>query len=405
MLAPLRLRNFALLWIAGIISLIGAQLLIVALPFYVYTVSNSTLVTGAVFIAGVLPSLVLGSVAGVYVDRWDRKRALVIANLLLAAVLVPLFAVQSGRDSWIIMAVVFIGATVSQFSMPASNALLPAIVSAADLTPANALNAAGRNIALLAGPPLGGVALISLGLAGVALVDLMTFLVAAALTALVRIPPRTAATNQPAGGAATTLWREWSEGMRIVWSERWVLALFVVAGTAMIGGGIIAVLLIVFVRDVLHASALALGWILSAEAVGGFIGSVAFGPLARRFSLSRMVALGSGTVGLLFLAIAHLRILPPILVLAMFVASGGTFWLISEQTLLQRGISDRYLGRVFGAYGTTTALGVLLGMALASVTGSSFGPVSLLTVAGMLYVLAALVAALTLPRALPAAAI
>lgn len=402
MLAPLRLRNFALLWIAGIISLIGDQLLIVALPFYVYTVSNSTLVTGAVFIAGVLPSLVLGSAAGVYVDRWDRKWTLVVANLLLAAVLLPLFAVQSGRDSWIVMVVIFISATVSQFSMPASNALLPTIVSAADLTPANALNAAGRNIALLAGPPLGGVALISLGLAGVALVDLVTFLIAAALIALVRIPPRTAVTNQPAGDAATTLWGEWGEGMRMIRCERWILALFAVAGTAMIGGGIIAVLLIVFVRDMLHESALAFGWILSAEAAGGFIGSVAFGPLASRLSLARLVVLGSGTVGLLFLVIAHLRILPPILILAVFVAIGGTFWLISEQTMLQRGIPGRYLGRVFGAYGTMTAFGVLLGMALASVTGSSFGSVSLLTVAGMLYVLAAIVAALTLPRALPA---
>src|SRR5919198_1112108 len=84
MIATLRQRNFALLWFAGLISLAGDWMLIVALPIYVYQLTGSTLATSTMFIAGRLPTLLFGSVAGVFVDRWDRKRTMVVANLLLA---------------------------------------------------------------------------------------------------------------------------------------------------------------------------------------------------------------------------------------------------------------------------------------------------------------------------------
>ncbi|MEA2512730.1 MAG: hypothetical protein QOJ59_2217, partial [Thermomicrobiales bacterium] len=84
MLRVLRRRNFALLWFAGLVSLTGDWMLIVALPVTVYELTGSALATGGVLIANRLPALVLGSVAGVFVDRWDRKRTMVVANLVRA---------------------------------------------------------------------------------------------------------------------------------------------------------------------------------------------------------------------------------------------------------------------------------------------------------------------------------
>ncbi len=84
MLTTLRQRNFSLLWSAGLISMIGDWMLFIALPIYVYKLTGSALATSTMFIAEMIPSLLLGSVAGVFVDRWNRKRIMVITNLLLA---------------------------------------------------------------------------------------------------------------------------------------------------------------------------------------------------------------------------------------------------------------------------------------------------------------------------------
>src|SRR5262245_949693 len=89
----LRRRNFALVWTGGLISLTGDWVLFVGLPLYVYDRTGSALATGAMLLARLLPMVLLGSVAGVFVDRWDRRRTLIVANLLLAAGLLPLLAV------------------------------------------------------------------------------------------------------------------------------------------------------------------------------------------------------------------------------------------------------------------------------------------------------------------------
>src|ERR687893_555584 len=96
MLAVLRQRDFSLLWFGGVLSVIGDYFLFIALPFFVYERTGSVLATGAMFAAETLPRLLFGSVAGVFVDRWDRKRTMVFADLSRAMVLLPLLVVAAG---------------------------------------------------------------------------------------------------------------------------------------------------------------------------------------------------------------------------------------------------------------------------------------------------------------------
>src|SRR5438067_2188537 len=105
MLAILRQRNFALLWSASLISKIGDMVLLIALPFYVYDLTGSTLASGGMLIAETLPRVLIGSFAGVFVDRWDRRRTMVVADLARAAVLLPLLLVGSIETLWIVYAV------------------------------------------------------------------------------------------------------------------------------------------------------------------------------------------------------------------------------------------------------------------------------------------------------------
>ncbi len=189
MLSVLRQRNFALLWCGGLISMTGDWLLLIGLPVYVYALTGSTWVTGSVFIAGFVPEILLGSVAGVFADRWDRRRTMLVSTLLQALALLPLLAVSSRGQLWLVYAVQVVASVLSQFFAPAENALLPRVVGPApeDLLAANALLSLGANLARLVGSPLGGVVAALLGLRGIVLLDAASFLVAAALIAPVRV--------------------------------------------------------------------------------------------------------------------------------------------------------------------------------------------------------------------------
>ena len=276
MLTTLRQRNFSLLWSAGLISMIGDWMLFIALPIYVYKLTGSALATSTMFIAEMIPSLLLGSLAGVFVDRWNRKRIMVITNLLLALGLLPLLLVHSTAWLWVVYVVAFVESILTQFFTPAESALLPLLVSEEHLGPANSLNSLNKNIARLVGPPLGGIVAGLLGLPGITLMDAATFLIAGGMIALIvmksgHIQEESEIVSTAAGRQhpIVTVWREWLEGLRLVKRERLVSIMFVLFAVTSLGEGVFGVLFVVFVYKILHGGALQLGWLMGAQAVGG----------------------------------------------------------------------------------------------------------------------------------------
>src|SRR3712207_6800501 len=149
MLATLRQRNFAFLWAGGLISVFGDWVLIAALPFHVYTLTGSALAASSMLIAYTLPGLLFGSVAGVFVDRWNRKRIMVIADLLRAVLLLLLLAFRSRDWLWVVYVVAFVESAVGQFFGPARGALIPRLAGESHLVAANSLNALSDNLARL----------------------------------------------------------------------------------------------------------------------------------------------------------------------------------------------------------------------------------------------------------------
>src|SRR5215207_8565496 len=188
MLAVLRQRNFALLWAGGLISMLGDWLLFIALPFYIYDLTGSTLATGAMFIAETLPILLFGSIGGVFADRWDRKKTMIVADLLRAGLLLLLLVVRSPEWLWAIYLVVFVQSSVGQFFNPAKGALIPQLVDESQLMPANSLNSLGVELTRLIGAPLGGALMALMGLESVVVVDCVSFVVSALLIGLIATP-------------------------------------------------------------------------------------------------------------------------------------------------------------------------------------------------------------------------
>jgi len=396
MLAVLRQRNFALLWAGGLISMFGDWLLFIALPFYIYDLTGSTLATGAMFIAETLPILLFGSIGGVFADRWDRKKTMIVADLLRAALLLLLLAVRSPEWLWAIYLVVFVQSSVGQFFNPAKGALIPQLVDESLLMPANSLNSLGVELTRLIGAPLGGALMALLGLSSVVVVDCVSFVVSALLIGLIAAPrgERTAQAATPDAGIAVLLagvWRDLVEGLRLVRSTRWLTGLFLAMGVLMFGQGITNALLVPFVEQVLHGDAQIFGWIVTAQGIGGLIGGLLAGTIGRLFSPVRIMALSAVAMGVLILLIVNIPVLPVVLALLAVIGLPAVAFMVSEATMLQSGVADQYRGRVMGSYGMALALAMLIGMGVASVLGDWLGLVPMLDLVSGLYMLAGVI--------------
>jgi MFS family permease len=406
-LHALRNRNFRLLFIGGLVSNLGDWFLFLALPFYVYTLTGSALATGGTFIAESLPSILFGSVAGVFVDRWDRRRTMIVADFLRAVLLLGLLAVHSRETVWIVFAVSLVQASIGQFFTPSKNALIPLLVGETDLLAANSLSSMGEQLAMLIGPVLGGAALALFGIASGILADSASFLFSATMTAFVVSPVRQAQTTDvvPAASAWSNVWREYRAGLSLMRRNAVVLALLLAMGIASVGQGLINVQIIPWVKDVIHGDSLVLGWIVSAQGIGGLIGGLALSSVGRSLSPAKVLAVGLILTGVFAISAVSSVALPVILVFLALIGIAVVVFVIRLQTLLQVSVSDGYRGRVLGAYGTTQSALTLVGMALSGALGGIIGAVPTLELSGVLYAAGGIATALILPRALRAAGV
>lgn len=255
MLALFRQRNFALLWVAGLVDNTGDWILIGALPFYVYRLTGSALASGGMFTAIMLPGVLFGSITGVLVDRWDRRRVMIVTSLLNAALVLPLLGLQSRSWLWLIYVVAFLDAFLGLFFAPAKNALLPRIVGTEHLITANSLNGLNRSLSRLVGPALGGVLLGVFGLGSVVYADCLSFVLAGVLILGMRVrnvAPGAADETLEPGRLWLDTWRQWLEGLRLAARTHAIAVIFTVDGLEGLADGIFQVVAVVFVRQLLH---------------------------------------------------------------------------------------------------------------------------------------------------------
>jgi Na+/melibiose symporter-like transporter len=400
--ALLRRRDFGLLWAGGLISETGDWFLLIGLPVWVLQVTGSSLVTATVFLVGLLPGLVVGPLAGVLVDRWDRRRTLVAVSLAQAAFLLPLLAVD-GRDRlWVVYLVMAVEATLAQLNDPARNALVPALVPGDDLVGANALIGLDGNLARLAGSPLGGILVELAGLPGLVIGDIASFLVGAGLLVLIRpAEPIGRDESSPPPGPRGVV-GEWMDGLRVALGDRELRWGLLVNGLAALAQGIFTVLFVLFVTRVLGGDGADVGLLRGVQAIGGLLGAVVVVGLARRLEPGRLLG-----ISLLVFAVIDLALWngPALttgqwLYLGLFVAAGvpGIGFLTGLTALVQERTDDAYLGRVFATFSGSFNGLMALGMLLAGLLGDAVGVVPVLNGQAGLYLLAGVVAVATLGR-------
>jgi MFS family permease len=267
------------LWAAVSVSEMGDWLLFIALPLYVLGASGSALDTSTVFLAELIPAVVVGTVCGPLIDRWNPARLLAVLTGLQTLVVLPLLLVGPGTV-WIVFPVAAAQAAFTSLTTPAQQAMVPLLVKPHQTTVANAMVQTASNAARLIGSPLGGVLLPAIGLHGLVIADGATFLISAALLARRQgVPNRSQSTHPPEGNGRLTAI---TEGWNATRASTTLLAGLAISFIAAIAQGLFLVLFVLFVLRSLHAGDQLVGLLRGVQAIGGVIGGLLIGTCAKQ---------------------------------------------------------------------------------------------------------------------------
>ncbi len=401
MLSLMRRRDFALLWFGGLISIMGDRVLLVALPYFVYQQTGSTLATSMMLAAGLIPRLLVGSIAGVFVDRWDRKQTMVITSIGQGIIILLLLFVSSGASIWIVYLVSFFQTILALFFGPAENALLPLLVGEEDLLAANSLNALNNNLARLIGPPLGGAILAVWGLPGVVLFDSVTFVIAGLMIAAIRAIPVQAETGLHTAMETASLpkfFKEWKEGIDIVRKNRVVAILFLTVVMLNFGGIMIDPLAAPYMVDIVKVGPEVFGWLTTVQAAGGILGGLLAGKASRKATTARVYGWAEIVLGAIIFIRYNIPYLPVLFIMTFLIGLPAALGAAALDTLFQQKVPNAYLGRIIGALNTTVGLTSLFGvLGISGMLGEKLGVIPVLNIAAAITALTGLVALVYLP--------
>ena len=393
--SPLRDRNFALVFSSSLVSDTGDWLLMIALPLYVFAATGSALGASTVFIAELLPVLVFGPVLGVLVDRFDHRRTMIALNLAQGLALLPLLLTSPDR-LWIVYLVASVQAGLAAGLQPARQALLPRLVLSPLLGSANSLVAVSDNLARLVGSPLGGIVFATLGLGGVVVMDVASYLVSAALLLLARVDAPAAVKLAPEVG----LLKDLVGGISTIRRTPPLGVVLIIECLAALAQGVFLVLFVVFVVRILGANDTEVGLLRGVQAVGGILGGLVVGLLIRRLSTRTLIGWGFLVFGSIALVTWNFAPVSTVVVVyvALFVAMGIPAIATTAGTItLVQGITPAgSIGRVVATKSTLALAAQGVGLVTAGILADRIGVLPILDTQGALYLACGILALLFL---------
>jgi predicted MFS family arabinose efflux permease len=371
----LRNRDFRLLWTGQLLSSLGSWLLLVAIPYQVFELTGSPAATGFAFAIQGVPAFVIGPAVGVAVDRWDRRRTMLVVSLGQAGCVLPLALVHRADQIAIVYLALMAESALGQFYQPAQRALIPGLLGRADeLTSANALMAVNSAVTRLAGASLGGVVFAVLGLSALVAIDAATYVAVAACLALLRwrAPARRAAPGRDPRGARPSV-AEFGAGFRHLAACRPLWGLVIAAAAFWAGNGAFTALLVPYTRLRLHGGPGDIGFLVAATGAGYLAGA----PLGRalyRHGRLRVLAVASllatAATFATWFSVSNLDLA---LALAAVTGMSAMVFLIARLTYLQQRIPDAVLGRAsaicLAAEGLAGVAGTAVGGVLTGLVG------------------------------------
>jgi len=340
-------RNYALLWTSQLISLLGDRVHYIALGFLVAT-RGTPLDVGLTFAATAIPNVFFGPWAGALADRWDRRRTMIVSDLVRAAMVLAVpFVIEISIS--LVYVVAFLIAAVSLFFQPSKNALVPQIVEREDLVPANSATSVTETLADLVGLPAASllVAILSPVIYVAFVLDSVSYLASAALLAVMRV-----ARSERAEGAfgIGQLWADVREGVSFLVHEAELRANTVVSTVAQVAVGAEVVCSLLYAQTILDQSQVRFpvnySLLMAAIGLGSIVGGLVIGAVAGSFRKGPMAIAGFVGLGASFIAAG--LVTDPVLAIGFFFLAGvaNMAFVIPNITLFQERTPQALFARV-----------------------------------------------------------
>jgi MFS family permease len=348
-----------------------------------------------------IPPLLFGPFAGVLLDRIDKRRAMIVIDVVRTGLLssIPILYAMGLLSLPVLYVLVFVIAMFSMAFGPALNATLPLIVKKEQLTRVNALMQSAMTIGQLLGPALSGILIAAIGAQNALYVNAGAFLVSALCKLPLRLPDiRPHRTSQNVWRQAV---KDLQDGIKFVFvKQRLLFLLMIVASIFTLGSTAFVYLLPVIGDRLLHVGAVALGWLWSSLSVGILMTTawLLWRPQQSFCARIWMIAVAAGVAAF---AVPALLMSESVLVAAGLIAGiGATSGLITPlvSASLQERTPKDLMARVFGLFNTGTMVFSMIGMTLFGWIADSFGPGVSLTTIGVVNGAAAIVSFVLLPR-------
>lgn len=405
-------RNYGLLWIGQTISLFGDEVFDFTLLIWFAAIlarrSDGTLepwaplAVSGILIATTVPFFLVGPLAGVFVDRWDKRRtmlwmdalrAVLIAVSLLATNIIPLPFFPGGTlplpaRLGLVYAVVFLVSACSRFFAPARLALIGDVVEERERPRASALAQGSAAGALVVGPLLAAPLMVAFGVQWALIIDALSFVVSFLLILLMRAPE---AARSVAHGERGHVGREFISGFRFVFTSRILSTLLIALCLSTLGFGAVHALYVLFTTENLHASVSAVGLVGALFGAGGIAGAILWGATAERVGLVRLFCASVSSFGLALLVESRMTSLVPGLAIFFLIGVAQSGLQVAFAPLVLAAAPREMIGRVMAIFDPAARLAELLSVGLAgylastvllgfrgTLLGLSFGPLDTL---------------------------
>lgn len=388
--APLRHRNFRLLWTGMIVSNTGSWMQFVALGYLVDRLTQSPLYLGILAATQAIPRLVFSLLGGTVADRIDRRRLLVVTNVFLmtSATLLALLTVTGRIQIWQVFVIAGLNSLAQSFDMPARHSMVPTLVDEPEVLSAVSLNSVAFNGAGIFGPSIGGVVIAAIGEAGCFFINATSYLATLGALALMTLP-RAEAVDR------VRLSEDLREGLRLLRQDRHLLLFLSAVAVLSFFGRPYVRMMPTFAREVLGVGATQLGFLQAAPGVGTILSALLVGRASAGRGKGALLGAAVLTFGVLVTTFGLIRSMAMAFPLLVLMGTAQAMAMASANTLVQLNTPPHARGRLMGFYSMVAFGGFALGSLPVGALGDAIGVGPALSAGGLIVVI---LAVLLLPR-------
>lgn len=391
----LKYRNFKLYFAGQSISLIGTWIQMIAMGWLVYDISHSVFLLGFIGFLSRIPTAIFAPIAGVFVDRFDKYKLLMLTQVLsmIQAVIITVLLFANVIQIWHIAVLgIFLG-IVNSFDIPVRQSFVVNLIDKKeDLSNAIALNSAMVNSARLIGPSIAGILVAAVGESWCFMINALSFIAILITLFLMRIPPHRMERKEE------SYYSKLKEGFNYVFGFHPIRDILGLLAIVSLMGMPFQVLMPVFAKDIFHSGADALGILMAAVGAGALIGALYLAYKKSVLGLGKNLVYAAAIfgTGLILFSLSH------VLWLSLFILAFAGFGMMVEitasNTLLQTISDDNKRGRVMSFYTIAFMGTVPFGNLLSGTFSDLIGAPNTILIGGIFCIIGAIIFAIRLPE-------